>query len=524
MALLYLCNNKERATAQRISHCMPQCQRSRRVAIVLLFLVSTVSLRHWWSTVRGLEWSKSSVATSPLSSSSLDVESTNQPTAEVTTTTAAASTPCSVSESPAFSIVRDFPQCVLPLPQNWNGKQSSMMDFFAHGEFQYVLSEHIPRYDHISCPIMKARYNCAVSTFENPNGTISTHGTTLPVMTTRPTASSYKLIWTRYNAPNKTTDMPIEQNPFNSDNVYNDTFSSCDFRHLMNVVGGPANVAAILSGREGTTTTTASRPPYYHVLMQGNSFLRQIFEALVCGFQDQITDMKVLLHGPSISRSNGTATTTTTTTTTEHSSSPMSPKKFTIADLGRPVSNWNSIQKHGCHGAGQSHGSRKTHIARFYHDNVTIPPSASGCTDDMAMVEFQHSIRFYFLYHPSMFDDSALLRAYDNLGLLFPLEHDMDADGTSKVIATVDALIWNDGENSVPASSATATNGGIFVKRNISLDGFLQELRVIQNTSIGHYFGADNPWIQHPPDNHPCMPGIPDDEVNVLLYLLMHAL
>ena len=33
-------------------------------------------------------------------------------------------------------------------------------------------------------------------------------------------------------------------------------------------------------------------------------------------------------------------------------------------------------------------------------------------------------------------------------------------------------------------------------------------------------FDADNPWITNPPDNHPCLPGVADDdEVHLLLFL-----
>lgn len=54
-----------------------------------------------------------------------------------------------------------------------------------------------------------------------------------------------------------------------------------------------------------------------------------------------------------------------------------------------------------------------------------------------------------------------------------------------------------------------------------SLNNLLPLLKRAEKRIIGQYFGADNPWIVHPPGNHPCMPGIPDDEANILLYLLL---
>lgn len=42
----------------------------------------------------------------------------------------------------------------------------------------------------------------------------------------------------------------------------------------------------------------------------------------------------------------------------------------------------------------------------------------------------------------------------------------------------------------------------------------------IQERDCPGWFGADNPWITDIPDLHPCMPGVPDDEINLMLYLI----
>lgn len=41
--------------------------------------------------------------------------------------------------------------------------------------------------------------------------------------------------------------------------------------------------------------------------------------------------------------------------------------------------------------------------------------------------------------------------------------------------------------------------------------------RRLQEMYLGQWSGCDNPGIDHVPDGHPCMPGVPDDEVNLLL-------
>ena len=63
-------------------------------------------------------------------------------------------------------------------------------------------------------------------------------------------------------------------------------------------MGGQQGLAGLL-GRANHT-----RP--FQVLLQGNSFLRQMFEALVFGFQSQITDLNLNIGvgGPSVSISS----------------------------------------------------------------------------------------------------------------------------------------------------------------------------------------------------------------------------
>ena len=46
--------------------------------------------------------------------------------------------------------------------------------------------------------------------------------------------------------------------------------------------------------------------------------------------------------------------------------------------------------------------------------------------------------------------------------------------------------------------------------------------RRLQELHVGRWSGCDNPGMDNVPDIHPCMPGVPDDEVNLLLYLLYH--
>jgi hypothetical protein len=199
-----------------------------------------------------------------------------------------------------------FPECVVP-PGGGKGRQEQI-SLEASG--QYISSDNPPRYDHASCFVMKARYNCA-----------SAYNAT----STEEVATDYKLVW---NYANHTKD--------------------CDVRRVVDTVAGPQGFARLL-GR-----TNDTRP--FQVLLQGNSYLRQVFEALVCGFQSQITDLKLKIGVPSA--------------------------RGEMIDLPR-------AREGGCHGV------KKTSIASFYRRNVTVPSTTPGCNDNLGMVEFGNVIRFY---------------------------------------------------------------------------------------------------------------------------------
>jgi hypothetical protein len=65
-------------------------------------------------------------------------------------------------------------------------------------------------------------------------------------------------------------------------------------------LGGPKGIAdRILQARkEQRHQEGHPEEPIPHILLQGDSFLRQIMEALICGFQSQVTNMKVTVNGP----------------------------------------------------------------------------------------------------------------------------------------------------------------------------------------------------------------------------------
>jgi hypothetical protein len=47
-------------------------------------------------------------------------------------------------------------------------------------------------------------------------------------------------------------------------------------------------------------------------------------------------------------------------------------------------------------------------------------------------------------------------------------------------------------------------------------------LKRFQKRDLKRWFGARNPRIDSPPDMHPCMPGVPDDEAALLLFSVIY--
>jgi hypothetical protein len=297
--------------------------------------------------------------------------------------------------------------------------------------FKYVPSTSPPRYNHTSCSVMKARYNCAkpvLAATQEGGGSSMTEN-----KRRKQAASEYKFVW--------------RQDPESA---------WCDLQSLMDFVGGPAGLTQ------------------RNVMIQGNSFLRQIWEAMVCGFKAQVTNLTLTDNGPPISKAS---------TEARHG------KLIAKQELGNFLINEQNATA-GCHGVNSG-------IETFYHKNVTVPPNKDRCSDDIAMVEFANKLRLFYVFHPSRYDSDALMNAYSLLNL--PKK--------------VDVTVWNDKHENILHNFKT---GSLW-----SFDNLLASLKRVQKHSIGFVFGANNPWITAPPDNHPCLPGIPDDEVNILLYLLL---
>jgi len=281
----------------------------------------------------------------------------------------------------------------------------------------------------------------------------------------------------------------------------------CNLWNFVHELGGPAGVAKTLEqfgklkrtmytqdndanrsdnhkfGGETKTSVKEQQKRPFNVLMMGNSYLRQTFEALACGWSGSISDYRASINSIacySLKCGN------------DHSGE----QKFALKDIGDFLA--PRIYK----------GPAKSfiHKRKFYRPGVALPKKVFGKTvkDDLAMVEFENLIRFYFVFRP---------HTHKNLTGVFDQLLDLDP-------ANVDVLIFNSEEDEYIANEQKRlkqifTSTGVWQAR--SFWPFKQFER-LQKRDIGRWFGADNPWIYVVPDDHSCMPGPVDDMANLLMF------
>jgi hypothetical protein len=179
---------------------------------------------------------------------------------------------------------------------------------------------------------------------------------------------------------------------------------------------------------------------------------------------------------------------------------------FDMAEIGNVTSLLTEATK-SCDTDASSSCQPTERSKAFYRKGVRLPNKLFpfGTSDDLAMVEFGNSIQFYYMFRPYVLS---------NLTGVFEKSFGLDP-------ADVNMLLFNDDQEKVVARHADLMrifeSTGVWQARSIWP---YSSFKRIQKRAIGRWFGADNPWITRVPDSHACLPGPPDDEVNLLLFLL----
>jgi len=331
-----------------------------------------------------------------------------------------------------------------------------------------------PAYDHLSCRVMKNRYNCAVPAGSNsstPDDSPTDYMLTLgPVVVDD---DNNNINSSSTSAATSKNDVVVSLNSF------------------MDEINGVTGLAEVLATRRRRHKTTNLEDDddddgsIVTVAFFGNSFLRQIWESITCTFRDQITKLRLNEGGAMV---------------------PGHRSKFDAEkDIGAPLF-FRSMPEQYCFP-----GDDMTQFASYYKKGVEIPQNVKfHCTDNLAMVELDEKIRFYYFFRPSVYEPRE--RGYESLGL---------------VLEDIDVAVFNDKEHKMAGPDRMKQLHGA---RKIAWWGDKQthyEPHCIRDTQIrdlGKYYSPDPLTPDDPDDPHGCMPGPVDDQMHLLFYLLYYDL
>lgn len=150
-------------------------------------------------------------------------------------------------------------------------------------------------------------------------------------------------------------------------------------------------------------------------------------------------------------------------------------------------------------------GCRSAKASAYFSEHVSIPPWIENCQDSISMTEYVGGLRVYYIF-----------RQYK---LQYVLDDVFRALGLNP--ADIDVIVTNYSEEQ---------NRSVMQRAHprvpvIHFERVLPLFWKVQNRDCGWHDSAVNPGLPRSfLDIHPCMPGIPDDELNVLLLMLAHGL
>ena len=219
-------------------------------------------------------------------------------------------------------------------------------------------------------------------------------------------------------------------------------------------------------------------PNRTNILILGNSFMRQVFEAIASRFREAVTAGALNAKSPDMGE-------------VLQQGKRVSLKDFSFLHL--PV---QGTMNPGCHGYNGT---------SFY--KYEPPPSLERCEDNVAWFELNETLRIYYIFRPWAITEGVR-------GVLEGFNTSLDA---------MDVVVCNDNCGFKDTASRDHLVNAFKIscpskvesKQFIDFGPVRSNLQEQLYRDAGSTYGAING--QHHPDIlHPCMSGIPDDEVDIL--------
>jgi hypothetical protein len=291
----------------------------------------------------------------------------------------------------------------------------------------------------------------------------------------------------RYNciSPNATDPEEIPHNwRFVLQSNTSDDSTQCDFISIIDAMGGPAAL-----------------PRDRSIALMGNSYLRQLFESLACKYKSQLSELLLHKDGPE---------------QTISSFEQRRDRPYKLEEYGSAFSFDTTDEDNVCFTS-----SEKEDLQRFY--SVVLPERLKlvpNCTDNFAIATYKSYMNTIAGISQAENSTATTLSVFYN----FRPHHLTNPNGIYEaflghdVMQTIDTIFWNDGMQKELKNKVHVPQSVQWI--NLSM--LMPTLETMQKRDAGLFFLENNPLTLSA--THPCMPGLPEDETAILLFMMMFDL